>query len=164
MLLVLLWPAAVALGLLTSEAREARALILPLLLLPAAVLSWVRFRDWHHETKVLAMRPALRVLEGSVETIRTWQYSYGECYELWTALRFAGEAREEICLFQELGSHTITGWARLFLATVPTRKRGLAPWYETPVALEIADDTTFVFREPGKAPPVEPLRVNVPAD
>jgi hypothetical protein len=164
-LLLLLLPAGVALGLLTSQTRASRDLVLvALLLVPAALLGWAWFRDWRHETKVLAVRPALRVVEGRAETVRTWQYGYGECYYLHAALRFDGPVKEEVCLFEKLGCHVITGWARVFLVTVPTRRRGLAPWYETPVALELGEDTAFLAREPGKPPPVEPLRVNVPAD
>jgi hypothetical protein len=113
---------------------------------------------------VFATRPPLRVLEGSAESVRTWQYGYGECYHLWTALHFVDHAEKPVCLFEKLGSRTISGWARLFVATVPSKKARLAPYYETPVALEIQDDTFFVERPPGKPPPAEPLRVNVPAD
>jgi hypothetical protein len=154
-----------ALGLLVSPARPGLLLALSVLLaVPVALALSVKVREWRHERKVFAARPPLRILEGSVKTIRTWEYGYGDCYHLWTALEFIGQAETPVCLFENLGSRTISGWARVFLATVPSRKRGLAPHYETPIAIEIREDTTFVEREPRKPPPEDPLRVNVPAD
>ena len=152
-------------GLRMPPARDGRAVV-PLILIAALAATMLggRLREWRYERRVSAARPPLRVLEGSTETIRTWQYGYGDCYHLWTALAFVGQSDEPVCLFEKLGSRTISGWARVFLASVPSRKRGLAPWYETPVALEIREDTAFVEREPRNPPPEEPLRVNVPAD
>jgi hypothetical protein len=165
LLLVMVFPLGIALGLLSAPVHGSfgYVLLVTVALLPAPMF-WVWLRDWRHEQRIFATRPPLRVLEGAAETIRTWQYGYGECYYLWADLKFVGQSHQPVCLFEKLGTRTLSGWARLFLATVPCRKGGLAPYYETPVAIEVRQDTEFVERQPARPPPDEPLRVNVPAD
>lgn len=156
----------IALGMLVPRPGERQKLAFALiatLFAALALMTWIWVRDLLHEAAVLRSRPALRVVEGIATTVRTWQYGYGDCYQLWAALEFA-DSDQSVDLHMKLGSYVISGWARVYIATIPSRKLGLAPHFEAPIALELGDDSELVQREPGKPPPEEPLRVDVPAD
>ena len=142
------------LGLSTGASRTQWAFIL--LLVPMLAVPDVLLRKWRRGRAAVAATAPVRILEGDVETVRSWWFGYGECYYLWAALKFAGRAEEPIQVFEVLGSRTITGWARVYLIRVDDRERA--------VAIELGAETAFVEREPGRRPPEEPLRVDVPAD
>ena len=142
------------LGLTTSASRADWAFVLVLVPMLAALV--VQLRRSRRGRAAVAATPPVRILEGDVETVRSWWLGYGEGYYLWAALKVLGRAEEPIQLFTNLGSYTITGWARVYLIRVDERERA--------VAIELGAETAFVEREPGRRPPEEPLRVDVPAD
>jgi len=142
------------LGLTTRASRADWAFLL--LLAPMLGALVAELRKARHGRAAVAAATPVRILEGPVETVRSWWFGYGECYSLWAALKFVGRAEEPIQLFSNLGSYTITGWARVYLVRVSDCERA--------VAIDLGAETAFVEREPGLRPPEEPLRVGVPAD
>lgn len=152
--------------------RELWALVFPLLL-GTVIVAGVRLKEILHQRSVFATRPMIRKIEGQVETHRTWEYGYGDMYHLWSSLNFTSSKdvdsnrgnhdAETVNLFEKLGNNVISGWVRVYVVTVPTLKRRLAPFYDELVAIETSEQTS-VQMEPSKSPPTEPLRCNVPAD
>ena len=142
------------LGLTTSPSRADRAFLL--LLVPMLAALVIQLRKWRRGRAAVASTAPVRIQEGDVETVRSWWFGYGECYYLWASLKFLSRAEEPIQLFTNLGSYTITGWARVYVIRVDNLDRA--------VAIELGAETAFVEREPGRRPPEEPLRVDVPAD
>jgi hypothetical protein len=143
----------VCLGLGTSPAHPKWAFAF--LLVPVAALV-VQLRRWRRGRAAVAADAPVRILEGSVETVRSWWFGYGETYYLWAALKLVGRADEPLQLFTKLGSRTITGWARIYVVRVQDVDRA--------VAVEIGEQTSLLEREPARSPPNEPYLVNVPAD
>jgi hypothetical protein len=146
--------AGVWLGLTTPPSHADWAFVL--LLAPMLAALVVQLRKIRRGRAAVAATAPVRILEGEVETVRSWWFGYGECYYLWAALKFLDRAEEPIQLFSNLGSRTISGWARVYLIGVDGRERA--------VAIELGPETAFVEREPRLRPPEEPLRVDVPAD
>jgi hypothetical protein len=153
-LILMCLPAGVWLGLTTQPSPADRAFLF--LLVPMLAALVVQHRKWRRGRAAVAATAPVRILEGDVETVRSWWFGYGECYYLWAALKFVGRAEDPIQVFTVLGSRTITGWARVYLIRVDDRERA--------VAIELGAETAFVEREPGRRPPEEPLRVDVAAD
>lgn len=141
------------LGLGASPSRPAWTVAL--LLVPMAALA-VYLRRWRRARSAVAADTAVRILEGPVETVRSWWFGYGEIYYLWAALKLVGRADEPVQLFTTLGSRTITGWARIYVVRVHDLDRA--------VAVEIGEQTSLLEREPARSPPDEPYLVGAPAD
>jgi hypothetical protein len=145
--------AGVWLGLGASPSRPNWAF--SLLLVPMAALV-VQLRRWRRGRSAVAADAPVRILEGPVETVRSWWFGYGETYYLWAALKLVDRADEPLQLFTTLGSRTITGWARIYIVRVQDLDRA--------VAIELGEQTSLLEREPARSPPHEPYLVNVPAD
>jgi hypothetical protein len=141
------------LGLRTGPTSLDRAIVL--LLIPPLAALVIILRRWRREEAAVPTRAPVQIFEGQVETVRSWWIGYGECYDLWAALKVVGRA-EPIQAFTILGKLTITGWARVYVVR--------ANKLEQAVAVEIGDETSVVERPPGRPAPEDGLRVNVPAD
>ena len=98
----------------------------------------------------------VRILEGHVQTVRSWSFGYGDCYHLWAALKLVDRPDAPLQLFSTLGSLTITGWARIYVVRVQNLDRV--------VAVELGGETSLLEREPARSPPSEPYGVGIPAD
>jgi hypothetical protein len=141
------------LGLRTGSTRSDRAFVL--LLIPPLSALVIALRRWRRGQAAVPTVAPVQVLEGQVETVRSWWFGYGEIYYLWAAFKLADHA-EPIEVFTILGSVTVTGWARIYVVRVKELARA--------VAVEVDEATSVVERQPGRPPPEEPLLINVPAD
>lgn len=120
-------------------------------------------------------RPELRTMRGRITTRRTWNYSYGDVYELWSEISVdstptASPYREFVDpewlnLFGKLGQSVISGIATVYVVRFPTTRKSLVPHVEVVVAVEaINDEARLDERSTVVAPPSEPYMGGQPAD
>lgn len=117
-----------------------------------------RALDLLNERRVLRRGPRVRVIEGTVQTERTrvpvktkwldrdtgdWvETSEGDRVEvLFHLTGMPGQTTPTTLVIPKLEDHLISGWARIFLVTVPTRE-SYSPSYKTVVAVEVGPDTS----------------------
>lgn len=119
--------------------------------------------------------PRLRATQGRIFTRRTWNYSYGDVFELWSEIRVdiaspGGPCREEVSpqwlhLFGRLGERVLSGVATVYVVRFSTSQRLLAPHVDCVVAIEATDaDACLVERRPAHGPPPELYMGGQPAD
>ena len=119
--------------------------------------------------------PALRAVHGQVFTRRTWNYSYGDVYELWSqilvvpagveSLDLEEAAHGWLDLFGKLGERVLRGVATVYVVRFPTVRRGLAPHVDAVVAIEVAEgEARLEERPPAFPPPPEPFLSGQAAD